>query len=279
MPSNVTAIILTLNEERDLSRCLQSLAWCDKIVIVDSGSTDATLEIAERQQCDIHSNAWPGFAAQRNWALQNTTIETEWVLFVDADEMIPNALAHDIQQAILRDKSAFYLCFRVILFGTWVKKSSNFPIWHPRLCRVGRVRFKQSITGHGETWDVNGEVDYIRTPYVHYSFSKGLTAWLAKHNRLSSIECDAFFKAEFSLKKNSAALFAKDQHKKRQALRQISFRLPLRPFLRFFYSYIFKGGFLEGRAGFTYCLLYLIYELMIQVKIVEKRFLQKGRDH
>jgi glycosyltransferase involved in cell wall biosynthesis len=246
---------------------------------VDSGSTDATIEIARQRQCDIYINPWPGFAAQRNWALKNTDVRTEWVLFVDADEVIPEALANEIQNAIRSEKSAFYLCFKVILFERWVKKSSNFPVWHPRLCRPGRVQFKKAVTGHGETWDVQGEVDYIPTPYIHYSFSKGLSSWLAKHNRLSSMECDAFFKAEFSLKKNIAALFAKDQHKKRQAIRQLSFRMPMRPFLRFLYSYVFKGGFLEGRSGFIYWLLYFTYELMIQVKMIEYRLLQKGRDH
>ncbi|MBN1464716.1 glycosyltransferase family 2 protein [candidate division KSB1 bacterium] len=267
---DVTAVVLTVNEEQDLPQCLQSLKWCRKIILVDSGSTDKTLEIAAQWHCDIYTNHWRGFAAQRNWALQNTAIDSTWVLFIDADEVVPGALADDIVAATRSDAAAFYLCFKVMLFGVWVRRSSNFPVWHPRLCRRGAVVYRNAVTGHGETWDVNGEVRYIRTPYIHYSFSKGFTHWLAKHNRLSSMECDAFFQS-IQDKIKIATLFSRDGHKRRQALRRLSFHLPMRPLLRFFYSYVWKRGFLDGRAGFVYCLLYLVYELMIQAKMIEKR--------
>ncbi|MBN1558896.1 glycosyltransferase family 2 protein [candidate division KSB1 bacterium] len=273
---NITAIVLTFNEEQDLARCLQSLTWCRKIILVDSGSTDKTLDIAAQWNCDIYKNEWPGFAGQRTWALQNTAIDSPWALFVDADEVIPEELAAEIRAAIHSDKAAFYLCFKVMLFDKWVKHSSHFPVWHPRLCRVGAVTYKNAVTGHGETWDVNGEIGYLKTPYFHFSFSKGFSHWLAKHNRLSSMECDAFLQSIHD-KKKIGELLCRDSHKRRQALRRLSFHLPLRPFLRFFYSYIVKGGFLEGQAGFVHCLLYLIYELMIQVKIIEKRFFQRNR--
>ncbi|MBN1481476.1 glycosyltransferase family 2 protein [candidate division KSB1 bacterium] len=277
--SPITAIVLTLNEEQDLPRCLNSLTWCQKIVVVDSGSSDGTLAIARQWNCDIYEHAWPGFADQRNWALTQTRIETEWVLFVDADEVITKELATEIHQAIKNPAiAAYYVTFKVMLFGTWVKKSSHFPVWHPRLCRMGAVTFKNAITGHGETWDVLGRVGYLSAPYIHYCFSKGLTQWLYKHNRLSSMECDAYFTSSYHTVENLKALFSRDLHKRRQALRQLSFRLPGRPLLRFFYSYIVRWGFVEGRAGLVYCLLYLIYELMIQVKMIEKKT-KIPRDH
>ncbi len=277
MSLNITTIILTLNEEQDLPRCLDSLHWCDTIFIVDSGSTDNTITIARERGCRIYTHPWPGFAAQRNWALNHTDITSDWVLFIDADEVVPQDLVENIKQALQSDKAAFYLTFKVMMFDKWVKRSSNYPVWHPRLCKVGHVTFEEASTGHGETWQVDGDVGYVTSPYIHYCFSKGFTQWLAKHNRLSSMECDAYYELDYNVKSNLQALFARDKHKRRQALRQLSFRLPMRPALRFMYSYVFKGGFFEGRPGLIYCLLYFIYEMMIQVKMMERLMTHKRR--
>jgi len=268
---NITTIILTLNEEQDLPRCLAALDWCKSIIVVDAGSSDRTVDIATAHGCVVYERNWPGFAAQRNWALQHTNVKTDWVLFIDADEVVTKELVAEIENAITSNMAAFYITFKVMLWDKWVRRSSNFPVWHPRLCRLGHVVYKNAVTGHGETWDVHGEVGYLKSPYLHYNFSKGFSSWLAKHNRLSSMECDAFFEHDYRWTKNIALLFGRDKHKKRQALRQLSFRFPLRPLLRFTYNYIFKGGFLEGRAGFIYCSLYFIYEVMIQVKISERK--------
>ena len=273
---DITAVVLTLNEENNIRQCLSHLTWTDRIVIVDSGSNDKTVEFAREFGCDIYYNLWPGFAAQRNWALDNTNIQTEWIVFIEADEEVTPPMREEICRTLKETEcSAFYICYKVMLFGKWVKRSSNFPVWHPRIVRKDRVRFKKAVTGHGETWDVNGKVGYIQEPYIHYSFSKGLSFWFEKHNRLSTMECEAYFDVERSPLKAINDCLAKDRHKKRQGLRALSYYLPFRPFFRFFHQLIIRGGILDGPAGWTYCGLYLAYEIMISAKIKEKRYLLK----
>ena len=271
--AEITAVALTLNEEDNIRRCLSHLTWADRIVLVDSGSTDKTVEYAKEFGCDIYYNPWPGFAAQRNWSLDNTDINTEWVIFIEGDEEVTPSMREEICSTLKNtDHSAFYICYKVMLFGKWVKRSSNFPVWHPRIVRKDRVRFKKAVTGHGETWDVKGKVGYIQEPYIHYSFSKGLSFWFEKHNRLSTMESQAYFDVGRSPLKAISDCLAKDRHKRRQGLRALSYYLPFRPFFRFFHQLIIRGGILDGPAGWTYCALYLAYEVMISAKIKEKQY-------
>ncbi len=270
--NNVTAVVLTFNEEDLIVNCLNSLSWAKRVVLVDSGSTDKTVEYARKKGCDIYSNPWPGFSKQRNWSLDNTDIQTDWVLFIDADEEVPPSLQNEILFTIKNtDCSAFYLSYKVMFMGKWIKWSSGFPVWHPRIVRSGKVQFKDSITGHGETWDVDGRIGYIKAPYIHYSFSKGIEFWLEKHNRLSTIEMKAYLNGQQSLLKCIKGLFCQDAHKKRQSLRALSYYMPFRPFVRFFYQLFLKGGILDGKAGWAYCCLYLVYEIMISEKILEQK--------
>jgi glycosyltransferase involved in cell wall biosynthesis len=269
----ITAVILTLNEARNIGNCIARLDWADRIILVDSGSTDKTLELAEGLGCDIYINPWPGFACQRNWALENTEISTPWVLFVDADEEITPDLQLELRETLSATTcDAFYLCSKVMMFGKWVKYSSNYPVWHPRVVRFGSACFKDAVTGHGETWEVNGDTGYLQEPYIHHSFSKGIGYWFSKHNRLSDIESIACMDEREILSDIPAGLFVKDKHRRRQALRALSYRLPCRAVFRFLHQFVFKGGFLDGVAGWTYCTLYFAYEIMISAKVREKRF-------
>jgi glycosyltransferase involved in cell wall biosynthesis len=274
MERNITAVVLTYNEEGNIRHCLKHLLWASRIVLVDSGSTDRTVEYAKKSGCDIYHNPWPGFADQRNWALDHTDVETEWVVFIDADEEVTRPMQEEICRTLKEtDYSAFYICYKVMFFGKWVKRSSSYPVWHPRIVRKNHVRFKNAPTGHGEAWDVIGKVGHITEPYVHYSFSKGLSFWLEKHNRLSTIECEAYFDAKRTPLRAMSDLLARDRHKRRQGLRALSYYLPFRPFFRFFHQLIIRGGILDGPAGWTYCGLYLAYEIMISAKIREKHYL------
>ena len=273
MTTDLTAIVLTFNEEKNIQECIKSLDWVSRIVIVDSGSTDNTIKFAEEFGCDIFYNQWRGFANQRNWALQEAGIKTEWVIFIDADEIVTPSMREEIIIALGRkDFNAFYICYKVIFLGKWVKYSSDFPVWHPRIVRNGFVHFREAITGHGETWDVNGRTGYVKEPYIHYCFSKGIESWIEKHNRLSTMEMTAYVTNRQPLLKCITGLFNRDVHKKRQSLRALSYYMPFRPFIRFFYQFILKGGILDGKAGWAYCCLYLAYEIMISEKILEQKY-------
>jgi glycosyltransferase involved in cell wall biosynthesis len=279
--TGITAVVLTFNEETNLRECLAHLAWADETVVVDSGSTDGTLKLAKSMGARICQSTWRGFASQRNWALDNAEIETDWVLFVDADERITNDLRDEILSSTRSGSAdAFYLCFKVILLGKWVKRSALYPVWHPRLLRRNVGRFKDSHTGHGETWEICGRIGYLREPYLHFSFSKGFTQWFEKHNRLSSYEAASAVQliSEVKWQELLSALFSRHPQNRRQALRIVSYHIPGWPFARFLYQLLARGGFLDGTAGWIYCSLYLVYEIMIRSKLAEVQSTRKGTE-
>jgi glycosyltransferase involved in cell wall biosynthesis len=270
--SNITSVVLTFNEEVNIDRCVSSLKWTDRVVVLDSGSDDNTVQIAKSCGCEVYHHPWSGFSAQRNWALDNIDIQTDWVLFLDADEEMTSQLRDSIRNEIRSNQySAYYLCPKVIFLGRWVRRSQNFPVWHLRLLKKGQVRFKDSITGHGETWDVKGGIGIIKEPYNHYSFSHGLERWFEKHNQLSSIECRSYLQ-NLGEPNKYGGLISKDKHQRRQVLRAISYGIPFTPLLRFIYQLVFKGGLLDGPVGWIYCSLYLVYEIMISAKIREAKY-------
>ena len=150
--------------------------------------------------------------------LEIPKLQQNGFLFVDADEEITPALQEEICKTIENTtNNAFYLCSKIMLFGKWVKRSANFPVWHPRILRNGKANFKNAVTGHGETWEVQGNTGYLHEPYIHYAFSKGMSFWFEKHNRLSGIESDAYKRYQCTNSRKNDALFSKDKHKKRQA--------------------------------------------------------------
>ena len=251
---NITAIILTYNEENNIRHCLKQLTWTDRLVLVDSGSTDRTVPRAKEFGCDIYHNPWPGFAAQRNWALDNTDIQTDWIMFIDADEEVTPEMRMEIQRTLKNTNcSAFYICYKVIFLGQWVKRSSNFPVWHPRIIRKDRARFKDAVTGHGETWDINGRIGYINEPYIHYSFSTGLSSWFEKHNRLSTMECNACFDTKTGITATVKAYSQKTGINDGKECVHFPSTCPSGPYLECFTNSLFGGEYwmvpLAGRIA------------------------------
>jgi glycosyltransferase involved in cell wall biosynthesis len=269
MPEPLSIIILTHNEADNLPRCLESIADFGELVVVDSGSTDGTQQIAKNAGARVYDHAFEGFGRQRNWALGNCDSKSQWVLFLDADEVATPEFRAAVESAI-RDASesmaGFYCCWKMMLDRRWLRRSDSFPKWQLRIVRRGRADFIDS--GHGQKEGrVDGELGYIREPYLHYALSKGWEAWWAKHNQYSSEE------AADRLSRGAAApeLFSKDSSRRNRALKPILSNIPGWPLLRFLYMYVLKGGFLEGREGFAYCASMGWYEHLIRVKMRQLR--------
>lgn len=273
----VSVVILAKNEESNIARCLQSLAWSDDVIVIDDGSTDSTVEVAQRIGAKVVEHKFESFAKQRNWALQSVEFRHDWVLMLDADETATPELVIAIQDAI-RDANeevvAFRLCRKTMLMGKWLKYSDGFPVWIMRLTRLGKAAYQDS--GHGEVPvpEVDGAIGTIREPFVHYPFSKGLSDWVTRHNRYSSREAELELHQEADT--NSRQILSRDAANRRRALRAFSRRLPLRPVLRFFYQYVWKWGFLDGRAGLAFSFLMAVYEGLIVLKRWEFSLQQKG---
>ena len=263
----VSVLLLTLNEEADLPKCLAALGWCRDVVVLDSCSTDRTCEIARAAGARVFVRRFDGFASQRNHALANIEFAHTWILHLDADEIVTDELVDSLRRVLTSGEyDAYRLPSKTMFEGRWMRRSGMYPAYQVRLTRNGAFRFRQ--VGHGQKEDVPvSRVGTLDVPYLHFPFSKGLEDWYAKHNRYSTQEALLARETEGDLRFAWDALFASDSYQRRQALRRLSQRLPLRPLARFLYMYILRGGVLEGRSGLEYCLLLACYEFMISSKV------------
>lgn len=263
----ISAVILTKNESRDISRCLKSLGWCKKIHVVDSGSLDNTREQAQELGAIVYENTFVSFGQQRNWALDNCNLDTEWVLFLDADEVATDRFATSLQNACntaSEETAGFYCCWRMIWQDCWLKRCDSFPKWQFRVMRKGRARFADFGHGQKES-EIVGTIKFINEPYDHYFMSKGLSHWVERHNKYSGEEALARSTAKFELMN----IFSGSSSIRNPALKVLLTKIPGWPLLRFIWMYFFKLGFLEGSTGFAYCVLLANYEFLIKQKIVE----------
>lgn len=262
----VSIIILTKDAARDLGMCLASLTWCDDIHVVDSGSSDMTVKIADQSGATVLYHPFKSFGDQRNWAIDNCPIIHPWILFLDADERVTpefvSALGISVSQA-KDDISGFYCCWKTMLEGRWLRRSDNFPKWQFRLFRKGRARFID--VGHGQKeGHVDGRIDYLREPYLHDAFSMGWPLWEEKHKRYAKLE--AMERMRWA-KTHLSDLLSPHESKRNVAIKRLVSNLPGWPQFRFLYSYGLKGGWSEGREGLEYCRRMMWYEELIQIEI------------
>ena len=272
---DVSVLILTLNEEINLGRCLSSLVWCDDIVVLDSFSTDRTEEIACDAGARFVQRAFDDYASQRSFGLSEIDYRHPWVLMVDADEVVPPDLEEEIERetaACDSDVSLFRMRNKNFLMGRWIRRSSGYPTWLGRLARVGHVRMRRAIN---EQIHTEGRVRLLRGHLHHYSFNKGFNAWFEKHNRYSAMEAMEIVRGAGNRVRLSD-LRAADPADRRRAVKRLVYALPARPLVVFLGLYVFRGGFLEGRAGLTFSALRAIYEFMIDCKVRELRRRKAG---
>jgi glycosyltransferase involved in cell wall biosynthesis len=265
----ISVIILTKNEEKDLPSCLHSIKWCDDVHVLDSGSTDKTLEIATALGAKVSSNAFESFGKQRNFAIDNIETKHPWILFLDADEHVTHKFLYEMLQKIKtasNDVAGYYCCWKMMLDGVWLKHCDNYPKWQFRLMYKGRARFTDF--GHGQKEDqIIGRIEYIKEPYMHYGFSKGWHAWIERHNKYSSQEAIARLGSKPAFKN----VFSSHGSIRNPALKSYLSQIPGWPMLRFIQAYIFSLGFLEGKPGFIYCVNMAYYEFLIKIKMREIR--------
>ena len=255
-----------MDEAVNIERCIASLAWCDAVVVVDSGSTDDTVSIATRLGAKTFTHLPDGpfrISEQRNWALDHCDITTEWVLFVDADEVIPAPLVDQIVAACTADTTldAFQLAPKYLFLGAWMKRSMGYPNWHDRLLRRDAVRLDGGVWEHFPPGTRTGR---LSEPYLHYANSKGFTDWLTRHDRYSTWDAE---QVTAYLAGGGDAAFGTNRNLR---MRRAAARVwPLRPVLRFLVMYVIRRGFLDGPPALILCIRYAIYEYMTVEKIVE----------
>ena len=266
-------MVLCLNEADNLPRCLASLAWCDELVVVDSGSTDGSQQIAMELGAQVFEHRQAGrflISEQRNWALEHAELSSSWVLFLDADEEIGPDCREAIQTNLddSKDLDGFELTPRYWFLGRWLKRTQNYPNWHPRLVRRGHLRFEGGVW---ENFPAGSTVGRIAQPYEHYAFSKGIDDWLERHRRYADWDAETICSY---LNSGDRTAFGT---RRALRLRQLTALLwAIRPLLRFGQKYFLQRGFLEGWQGLLFSLLMAGYDLITVIKVIERRRQQRG---
>jgi glycosyltransferase involved in cell wall biosynthesis len=242
----LTAVLITLDEEERLRTCLESVAWADEIVVVDAESHDKTAQIAREFTERVIVRPWPGFAAQKNFALEQAA--GDWVLSLDADEEVSGELRQEIQ-AVLADPAAlegYAVPRRNIFWGRWVRHGGLYPDRQVRLFRRGRARFFERDVH--ESVRVEGRVGRLGGALLHRSY-RDVADFLTRANRYSSLAAEEW----------------------RRAGRRVGpVDLVLRPLGRFLGMYVFRLGFLDGWRGLLLATLYAYYVFMRAAKVVER---------
>jgi glycosyltransferase involved in cell wall biosynthesis len=278
IPVPVTAIILTLDEERNIRQCLECLRWAEDVAIVDSRSSDGTLRISREARPDVRifTHPFKDFGDQRNWALDNTSPRHEWILFVDADEFCADDIADEIKAFIDRpgDAVGAFVAGRNYFLGRWLKHCTMFPSYQLRLLKLGHVRYQKE--GHGQREVCQGKLIYFRNGWRHEAVSKGLHQWIARHNDYSTEELSLVHRLRQEPLRLREIL-SQDPIIRRRAAKRLSVRVPARPAWDFAYRYFIRLGFLDGYPGLIYCLLRLAHYIHIEAKLAEEHYLNSRR--
>jgi glycosyltransferase involved in cell wall biosynthesis len=260
----LTVMVFTLDEEVHLPSCLKSVSFADDVIVIDSGSSDATIDIARNAGARVFEHAFQGFGSQRNWALDKTSPKHEWILVLDADERVPDDLRKAMEEVVNAPAdqiAAYRIARRFHMWGKWLRYSSLYPTYVVRLIRRGRVRYVDR--GHAETQMVEGSVGTLNADLIDENI-KGVQEWLERQNRYARRE------AVYELANDGAGLglrgaLDKDALVRREALKSIARRIPMRSLWYFLYGYFLRQGFRDGREGLMFCYMRALYQAMIEV--------------
>jgi glycosyltransferase involved in cell wall biosynthesis len=268
---SVAAIVLTKNEETDLPACLQSLAGVvSEVYVVDSGSTDRTVEIAERYGAKVLTHPFINQAAQFNWALSNVNSAADWILRIDADERLSQELRQALQErlpGLESEVSGLLVPVRIRFLGRFIRHGDTYPVWLLRLWRKGLGRFEDTWMDEHLVLSA-GRVLKLRGDLIH-DIPKNLSEWTQKHDAYAARMCKDIL-AEGN---GGAAPLASRQAKVKRLLKKhLYLRLPAfhRAFLYWFYRYFFRLGFLDGTEGLIYHFLQgFWYRFLVDAKLFE----------
>lgn len=273
MASHIAVVVCTQDEELNLRRCLNSVTFANASFVVDGGSTDATIEIAQELGANVVRHPWTGYAAQKNWALDNLPIKTGWVLFMDADERVTPELADEILAATTRQDGqhvGYYVARRMIFMGRWLRRTYWYPDFNLRLFQVGSGRFEDRLVH--ERVALNGSAGYLRNDLIHED-RRPIAAYVARLNRYSTLEAEEMFGVPTSdARLRVPSSFRGDWAARRRALKErVWYRVPFRAAVRFAWTMTVRLGFLDGRAGLIFTLLACWNEWLATAKLYEMR--------
>ena len=242
----LAAVIITLNEERNIEACLESVSWADEIVVLDSGSSDRTVELARRYTNRVAVRPWDGYSAQRNAA--HDLALSDWILSLDADERITPELAREIEQMLTGpdDRNVGYkLPYKVFFGDKWLKHGGFYPESHLRLFKRGKGAYGDRAVH--EALKVDGPVGLMKGFVEHYTYDS-VGDFLDRMERYASLSAEEYF---------------------RQGRKTGPLRMAGRAWFTFFNMYVLRLGFLDGYEGFLMAGLYSFYNFVKYSKLKE----------
>lgn len=242
--AKISAVIICMNEEKNLDECIRSIKWCDEIILIDSFSTDKSLSIANKYTDKIYQNEWKGFAEQRKFSL--TKANYEWIFSLDADERCSEDLSEEIQTILSQNvikPNGFLIPRKSFFLGRWVKHSGWYPDYQLRLFRKDFVSIEDRLVH--ESYEVKGEIGKTKNNILHYTV-KSISDFIIKINNYSTLSA-----IENSQKKINCVYIL------------------FKPFIEFIKKFVFQGGFLDGVYGVMVAFFHTITKILTYVKIWE----------
>jgi glycosyltransferase involved in cell wall biosynthesis len=274
--ARVSVLVPVKNEAENLRRCLPALAWADEVFVVDSQSTDDTAEVAAEHGASVVPFHFNGtYPKKKNWALENLPMRNEWVLIVDADEVVIPELAAEIARRIPLDEAdGYYLNSRYYFLGRRIRHCGYSECWNLRLFRhrLGRYEKMPDDTGGRcgdneahEHVELAGRIARLDHELEHHAYPT-VDVWVEKHNRYAIWEA-----AQYERLRNQPipATIGRGQRLRRR-IKKLAQWLPMRPAIRFLYHYVLRRGFLDGRPGLIFCGLLAFYDFLIAANRYEQ---------
>lgn len=275
--ADLTVLIITKNEEKNIRKCIRSLRGiAERIVVVDSFSTDRTAALAKKLGADVYTHPFEDHASQLNWGLEHTDISTEWVMRVDADEELTKELAEEIRRklpGLSRRVTGVMLRRRVYFMGRWIKHGGIYPTYLLRVFRHGKAICEQALMDEHFLLTEGESVRFSKD--LIDNNTKDLEWWTNKHNWYSNKELEEHLEQQQSLKQGTTMkprLFGGQAERKRWLKYMLYYRTPLMRRARwyFLYRYIFRLGFLDGPEGLAFHFLQgYWYRFLVDAKIYE----------
>jgi glycosyltransferase involved in cell wall biosynthesis len=278
MKLSISLIVLTYNEEENIEDCLKSVdGIVEDIFVVDSYSTDKTLQIAEKYTRKIYQHPFETQAKQFNWALGNLSISTEWIIRLDADERVTPELCDELRERLPQIPEwviGLYVKRRAYFMGRWVRHGGYYPTWLLRIFRRGKARCEQRrmdehiVVSEGKTENLENDI-------IHDNH-KGISIWIEKHNKYATremMEINDLLEGKGD-RIIHPHLLGDSVQRKRWFRENLYLRTPLflRSFLYFIYRYFFRLGFLDGKEGLIFHFLQAFwYRFLVDAKIYEYR--------
>ena len=273
--TDLTVLIPAVDEELHIRRCVESTVGLGPVFVVDGGSRDRTRSIAENAGATVVDHPWEGYAAQKNWAIENLAHDRRWILLLDADEWVTPELAKEVCSASRVDRYAgYYIPRKNIFLGRLLKHAWWYPDYQMRLFRADKGRYEERLVHEHVLLD--GEEGFLKQALMHENL-KGIDAFMERHIRYARLEAEEILRhrrGEIEGQRGGR-LFGSWPDRRRALKLKVWYRLPGRPAIRFFWMFLVKRGFLDGKQGRIYCQLIATQDAMVNAKLLELELAEK----